>query len=75
MTRGFRRGNGAQGRGKEVKSCVWGVGGSGLDGEGNTYLGKQVNINHDPHSSSSGGPHRILLGAGLSLGLGISKRA
>ena len=54
--------------------CVWG-GGCGLDGEGNTYLGKQVNINHDPHTSSSGGPHRILLGAGLSLGLGISKTA
>lgn len=42
--------------------CV--CGGCGLDGE-NTYLGKQVNISHDPHTSSSGGPHRDLLGAGL----------
>lgn len=72
MTRGFRRGNGAQGEGKRSEIlCV--CGGVVWMGRGIHTIGKQVNINHDPHTSSSGGPHRILLGAGLSLGLGISK--
>lgn len=64
--RGFRRGSGAQGRGKDMKSsmCVcW-------DG-GDTYLGGQLKINHGPDASRSGGAHRILLRARLSLGLGI----